>query len=327
MLSRRRLLQALGAGLLGAPLAVQAQPAKRRIAYLSPTVPSAAEAAFLQAFSAELNRLGYSDDRVMLEERYADNDLGRLPDLAKEFVSRHFDVIMTFASPASLAAKAATSTIPIVLIAVGDPVGVGLVRSLSRPGGNITGLALNNVENAEKRVELLKEAAPKVSRLAIIANKRNPAFNALQIAATRRVATARGMTIRVFEVMTPEQLPEILTAMEKDHVNGVLFLPDPGWLASRERVAQLLLQQQLPSAGQGAEFAVAGALLTFGADVTDIYRRAARFVDRILHGTRPGDIPVEQPTKYELVINLKTAKALGLTIPPSLLLRADHVIE
>jgi putative ABC transport system substrate-binding protein len=325
--NRRRFLQTVSASLLTAPLAAEAQPAKRRIAYLSPTVSSVAETTWLRAFSAELSRLGYSDDRVILEQRYADDDLSRLPALANDLISRHFDVIMTFASPASLAAKAATSTIPIVLVAVGDPVGVGLVQSLSRPGGNITGLALNNVESAEKRVELLKEAAPKISRLAVVANKRNPAFNALQIAATRRVAEARGMTIRVFEVMTSEQLPEIFVAMGKDHVNGVVFLPDPAWLAHRERVAQLVLQHQLPSAGHGAEFAVAGTLLSFGADVTDIYRRAARFVDRILKGTSPGDIPVEQPTKYELIINLKTAKALGITIPPSVLLRADRVID
>ena len=324
-MDRRAFLGALA--LLAAPRAAEAQPAKRRIAYLSPTVPSAAEAALLQAFSAELSSLGYPDDRVMLEERYADNDLARLPDLAKEFVSRHFDVIMTFASPASLAAKAATSTIPIVLVAVGDPVGVGLVRSLSRPGGNITGLALNNVESAEKRVELLKEAAPKVSRLAVVANKRNPAFNALQIAATRKVANARGMTIRVFEVMTPSSCRRSSSLWRRTTSTAYCFCRiQPGCLTV-ERVAQRVLQHRLPSAGSSAEFAMAGALLSFGADVTDIYRRAARFVDRILKGTRPGDIPVELPTKYELVLNLKTAKALGLTIPLSLLQRADQVIE
>jgi putative ABC transport system substrate-binding protein len=233
---------------------------------------------------------------------------------------------MTFATPASLAAKATTTT-PIVMIAVGDPVGVGLVKSLSRPGTNITGLSLNNVESAEKRVELLKEAVPKLTRVAVLANKRNPVFNALQIDRTRRVAERKGIAVVVFEVTQPAEFEDAFAAMAKHYVNGVVILPEATWAAQRKRIGKLALQYRLASVLSDARTADDGFLLAYGPDIAEIYRKAANYVDRILKGVEPADLPVEEPTKFELVINLKTAKALGLTIPQSILVRADEIIQ
>jgi putative ABC transport system substrate-binding protein len=326
-MNRRSFIGALASALLAAPLAAEGQQLTKdwRIGYLSPTVPDSIETTWLREFRKALTTLGYTEDATLVE-RHAENKLDRLPALAAELVSLRVDVIMTFATPASLAAKA-TTTIPIVMVAVGDPVGVGLVKSLSRPGANITGLSLNNVESAEKRVELLKEAVPKLTRVAVLANKGNPAFNALQLARTRKVAERRGIAVTVFEVTKPEDFEDAFAAMAKDRVNGVVILPDAAWTAQRKRIVQLALQYRLPSVISDSRTADADFLLAYGPDVAEIYRKAANYVDRILKGTKPADLPVEQPTKFELIINLKTAKALGLTIPQSLLLRADQVIE
>jgi putative ABC transport system substrate-binding protein len=326
-MNRRSFIGALASALLAAPLAAEGQQLTKdwRIGYLSPTVPDSIETTWLREFRKALTTLGYTEDATLVE-RHAENKLDRLPALAAELVSLRVDVIMTFATPASLAAKA-TTTIPIVMVAVGDPVGVGLVKSLSRPGANITGLSLNNVESAEKRVELLKEAVPKLTRVAVLANKGNPAFNALQLARTRKVAERRGIAVTVFEVTKPEDFEDAFAAMAKDRVNGVVILPDAAWTAQRKRIVQLALQYRLPSVISDSRTADADFLLAYGPDVAEIYRKAANYVDRILKGTKPADLPVEQPTKFELMINLKTAKALGLTIPPSLLQRADQVIE
>jgi putative ABC transport system substrate-binding protein len=327
-MERRTFFWTMAGGLLAAPLAARAQQLTKewRIGYLSPTVPDSIETTWLREFRKALTTLGYTEDATLVE-RHAENKLDRLPALAAELVSLRVDVIMTFATPASLAAKATTTTIPIVMVAVGDPVGVGLVKSLSRPGANITGLSLNNVESAEKRVELLKEAVPKLTRVAVLANKGNPAFNALQLARTRKVAERRGIAVTVFEVTKPEDFEDAFAAMAKDRVNGVVILPDAAWTAQRKRIVQLALQYRLPSVISDSRTADADFLLAYGPDVAEIYRKAANYVDRILKGTKPADLPVEQPTKFELMINLKTAKALGLTIPPALLQRADQVIE
>jgi len=328
--NRRGFLVGAGAALLAMPLAVHAQqPGKVwRIAYLSPTVRNNEKSTTLRAFTEAMSNLGYIENRNWtFEQRYADDHLDRLPALASELVNAHPDVLLTFATPASRAAKATTTTIPIVLVAVGDPLGVGLVKSLNRPGENITGLALNNVETAEKRMQLLKEAVPKLSRVALLANQKNPLFNALHITQTKKVAERLDISVEVVEIADPERLPEAFSTIVARHAGGVIVLPDPGFIAHRDRIAQLALQHRLPSAAQDRPIAVAGCLLAFGPDLNELYRQAARFVDKILRGAKPGDIPVEQPTKFELVINLKTAKALGLTIPPSLLARADQVIE
>ena len=327
-MDRRAFIALVGGSILVAPLVVEAQrPAKAsRIGYLSPTVPDSLETTQLREFRRALTNFGYSEDTTLVE-RYAENQLERLPGLATELVSLRVDVIMTYATPASLAAKAATTTTPIVMVAVGDPVGVGLVNSLSRPGANITGLSLNNVESAEKRVELLKEAVPKLTRVAVLAHTANPVFNALQIAQTRKVAERKSIAVEVFEVTQPAQFEDAFTAMAKDRVNGVVILPEAAWTAQRERIARLALQHRLASVVSNARTADAGYLLAYGPDEAELYRKAANYVDRILKGAKPADLPVEEPTKFELTVNLKTARALGLTIPQSVLLRADRGIE
>jgi putative ABC transport system substrate-binding protein len=330
MTTRRTFLIGTGALLFGTPVAAQAQPASKiwRIGYLSPTIRNSEESSWLSGFSDAMSKLGYSENtKLTLDQRYAEDRLDRLPALATELVNLRPAVILTFATPSTLAAKSATATVPIVMVAVGDPLGVGIVKSLNKPGGNITGLALNNVETAEKRLQFLKEAVPKLSRVTVLANQKNPLFNALHIAQTRKVAERMDIAVEVIELADPERLSDAFVAMTTRHAGGVLVLPDPGFIAHRERIAQLALQYRLPSAAQDHQIAAAGCLLAYGADVGGIYRQAARFVDKILKGAKPGDIPVEQPTKFLLAINLKTAKALGLTIPQSLLLRADEVIQ
>jgi putative ABC transport system substrate-binding protein len=318
------------AGLVLAPR-LTADPRKTekvsRIGYLSPAVPTALEASWLLEFRAALNARGHSPEaRFVLEERYASDRTGRLPALARELLDTGVDVILAFATPASLAAKAASRTIPVVMVAVGDPIGVGLVSSLNRPEANVTGLTLNNVDSAGKRLELLKEAAPRLLRVAVLANPSNASFAALQLAQIRPVADRLGVTLVPADVAGPDRLAATFAAVVREGANGVVVLPDATFIAHRERIASLALQHRLPSVAPENPFVGAGCLLAYGPDVAEIYRQAARFVDRILKGAKPTDLPVEQPATYELALNRRTAKALGLTVPASLLLRANEVI-
>ena len=239
------------------------------------------------------------------------------PALAAELVNLRADVILTFATPATLAA----------IGGFGDPLGVGIVTSLNRPGANITGLTLNNVESARKRLQFLKEADPKLSRVAAPANQMNPSFTALHLGQSRGAAERLGLVVEPVEVRAPDGLADEFAAMKKIHADGVIVFPDAGFVVHRDRIAQLALQNHLPSAAEQSQLAAAGCLLSYGPDNADIYRNAARFVDKIVKGTKPGDLPVEQPTQFKLVVNLRTAKTLGLTPPASLLGRADKVIE
>ena len=295
-----------------------------RIGYLDPTSQSAL---FLLVFREALGELGYVEGKnLVLEQRYAEDRPERLSALAAELVNLHVSVLVTFATPATLAAKAATTTIPILMV-VGEPVGAGIVPSLSRPGGNITGLALNNVEVAGKRLQLLKEAAPKLTRVAVLANQANPSFTALHLAQTRSAADRLGITVQPVEVRGPSELGNAFTAMTRGHVEAVIILPDPMFGLHRKRIAELALQHRLPSTYDSKLFAEDGGLLGYAPVYADFYRRAATYVDKILKGAKPADLPIEQPTKFELVINLKTAKTLGLAIPLSLRQRADQVIK
>jgi putative tryptophan/tyrosine transport system substrate-binding protein len=259
-------------------------------------------------------------------QRYAEDRLERLPRLAAELVNLHVDVLVTIATPATLAAKAATATIPIVM-STGDPVGVGIVQSLNRPGGNITGVALNNVEVAAKRLQLLAEAVPKLSRVAVLANQMNPTFNALQVGQTRKAAERMGVAVQLVEVRGPGRLADAFVAMSREHAEAAIILPDPTFRVHGKRIAELALQHGLPSTADDRPFVEAGGLLAYAPDYDEFNRRIAWLVDRVLKGAKPAELPVEEPTKFELVINLKTAKALGLTIPQTLLLQANQVIE
>ena len=322
---RRAFLAGAGAVLLAAPLAAQAQQASKvvRIGFLS----ASQSAVFLPVFRQALGELGYVEGKnFVLEQRYAEDRPERLSTLATELVNLPVAVLVSFATPATLAAKAATTTIPIVMV-VGDPVVAGIVPSLSRPGGNITGLALDNVELAQKRLQLLKEAVPTLARVAVLANQANPSFTAVQVARARSAAKRLGVAVQPVEVRGPSELARAFTAMTRGHAAAVIILPDPMFGFHGKRIAELAVQHRLPSTSDAKVFAEDGGLLAYGPRLDDFYQRAAVYVDKILKGTKPTDLPVEQPTKFELVINLKTAKALGLAIPPSLLQRADEVIQ
>ena len=297
-----------------------------RIGYLDPSSQSS-QNRFLPVFRKALGELGYVEGKnLVLEQRYAEDRSERLSALAAELVNLPVSVLVTFATPATLAAKAATTTIPILMV-VGEPVGAGIVPSLSRPGGNITGLALNNAEVAGKRLQLLKEAVPKLARVAVLANQANPSFTALHLAQIRSAAEQLGITVQPVEVRVPSELVDAFTAMTRGHAEAVIILPEPMFGLQRKRIAGLALQHRLPATYDAKVFAEDGGLLSYGPVLEDFYRRAATYVDKLLKGAKPADLPIEQPTKFELVINLKTAKALGLAIPLSLQQRADQLIK
>jgi putative ABC transport system substrate-binding protein len=251
----------------------------------------------------------------------------RLPDLAAELVRLKVDVIVVPAPQNALAAKQATRTIPIVTASAGDPVADGLVASLARPGGNITGLSgLAGPEIGGKRVELLKEAVPKVSRMAFLSNPANPPSAAF-LGETKTAARSFKVQLQMLEAREPGEFERTFAAMTRERVDALLVLNDGMFLIHRTQIAVLAAKHRLPTMSGGREYVDAGGLMSYAASGRDNFRRAATYVDKILKGAKPGDLPIERPTKFELIINLKTAKALGLTIPPSLLGRADELIQ
>jgi ABC-type uncharacterized transport system substrate-binding protein len=324
----RRLAVLVALAVLTAPLAVRAQPVAKvsRMAFLDSS-SMAARAHLWDAFRRGLREFGYIEGRTLtVESRWADGRTERLPGLAAELVGLKPDLIVTAGAPAALAAKQATTTIPIVIMGVGDPVPLRLVASLARPGGNITGLTNVTIELAGKRVGLLKEMVPKVSRVAILWDEANPTAE-FNVKETEAATASVGLTLRAFAVRGPNEFSSAFSAMIKEHVGALIVGPSPMFLGERQRLVDLAATNRLPTVFTLGEYTQAGGLMAYGPHLPDLYRRAASFVDKILKGAKPADLPVEQPTKFELVINLKTAKALGLTIPPSVLARADEVIE
>ena len=251
---------------------------------------------------------------------------GGLDRLAADLVRSKVDLLVSWTTPATLAAKRATSTIPIVMLAVGDPVGDGLVASLSKPGGNVTGVSNVARELSGKLLELLKEVRPDARRIAALRNPTNPA-SALAWRETEAAAKSLGVQLQLVAVREARELEPAFAAMARHHAAGVVILPDPLFLSERRRISELAQQARLATVFQRSENVEAGGLISYGPKLTEQFRQAAVYVDRILKGARPADLPVEQPVRFELVINLKTAKALGLSIPPGILLRADHVIQ
>jgi putative ABC transport system substrate-binding protein len=301
--------------------------ASPRIGILSPSTPEGT-ARILAGLRQGLREHGYVEGtNIKIESRFAYNRFDRLPDLARELIGLRVDVLVTYVTQASLAAKQSTSTIPIVMIGVGDPVGSGLVSSLSRPGANVTGTAGSFVESAGKRLQLLSEAVPNLKRVAVLWNPDNTVFQAQVLDQTHAAARPLGIELRLFEARGPESIEHAFAAMAKQGVTAVNVLPDPVLAANYPRIAAVATKMRLPSVTAISGYAEAGGLLTYGPSFPDMARNAGGYVAKILKGAKPGDLPVEQPTKFELVINLKTAKALGLTIPQSLLLRADEVIQ
>jgi putative tryptophan/tyrosine transport system substrate-binding protein len=311
------------------PLAAAAQPAASipRIGFLGNSSPTFASP-LVEAFRHGLRERGWVEGQnIALEFRWAEGELERFPALAAELVHLKVDVIVTIGgTPASLAAKHATDRIPIVMAVGADPVGTGLVASLAQPGGNITGLTLFVPELEGKRLELLKEAVPGVSRVAVLANPVNPA-TARAVRETEVAAQALRIPLQLLEVRDPSELEGAFAAMTSAQADALIVLPDPMLAAQRTRVVELAAKTRLPAMYAFREDAEAGGFMAYATNFPDLLRRAAGFVDKILKGAKPADLPVEQPTKFELIVNLKTATALGLTIPPLLLFQADEVIQ
>ncbi len=316
-------------GLFAAPFAAGAQqPAKvPRIGYLSPVTPTT-DPPLVDAFRQGLRELGYLEGQnLAIEYRWAAGRPERLPDLATELVRLRVDVIVTGPQLAPHAAKNATTSIPIVFAVASNPVEEGLVASLARPGGNITGLAITaGPEIFGKHLELLKEAVPRISRVGILRNPDNLA-HPLILRQGEAAARALDVQLQILEARGPAEIDAAFATMTSQRAGGVLVLRDPVFYSHRARIAALAAKSRLPAVYGLREHAEAGGLMAYGANVGHLYRRAAAYVDKILKGAKPADLPVEQPTRFELVINLKTAKALGLTIPPSVLIRADQVIQ
>jgi putative ABC transport system substrate-binding protein len=312
-------------GLLVVPLPIEAQPGKVwKIGFLGGTPGGARD----DAFRLGLRELGYEDSRdIVIEYGSSAGKVESLPQLAADLVGLNVDVLVATANPAITTAQQATKTIPIVMLVPTDAVELGFVASLARPGGNITGLTTQTAEDlAAKRVQLLKEAASQVTRLAILWDPSEPSRQQT-VKETERAAQQLGLRVQIVEARTPSDLDRAFATIRGGGAQAVCVVVSAMLFTQRARTAALALTNRLPTVSATPEEARAGSLLSFAPDYAALYRRAAYFVDKILKGAKPADLPVEQPTKFELVVNFKTAKALGLTIPPSLLLRADYVIK
>ncbi len=324
------LVLALILGVVGSPLATEAQQSAKvpRIGWLSIASHTPAISHLLEAFWQGLRELGYVEGQnIAVEYRFAEGRPERLPEFAAQLVALKVDVIVTPNPAGTQAAREATRTIPIIMLGVADPVGSGLVASLARPGGNITGLTPTASSVMwGKRLELLKETVPKVSRVAVLRNPTNP--DAAEMSRdVGGAARALGVQLQVLDVRVPKELNSAFARMTRDRAGALLVTGDTLFTLHREQIALLAIKSRLPAIFGARESAEAGGLIAYGRSLPYEFRRAATYVDKILKGAKPGDLPVEQPTKFELVINLKTAKALGITIPQSVLIRADQVIQ
>ena len=329
-MERRTFMTLVSGGLLAAPFAAEAQPAGKvpRVGYLSPGSRSdPLRQRRFEAFRQGLRELGYVEGHnIVIESRWAEGKYDRYPALAADLVRLKVDVIVAVGGRATQDAQQATRTIPIVMSVVIDPLGSGLVASLARPGGNVTGLTIMASDLVGKQLELLKEVVPKVSRVALLWNPANPG-SAPQLREAEAAARALGVRLQTLEARDPQEIDSAFAAMTRERAGALLILPDAIFGNQRRQIAELAAKRRLPSLLGVGEYAEAGGLMTYSANNLDLERRAATFVDKILKGAKPADLPIEQPSKFELSINLKTAKALGLTIPPSLLRRADEVIQ
>ena len=325
---RREFITILGTA-AALPLAAHAQQTAKlpRVGWLSPGSQTS-DQNFLASFRDGLRELGWMvGQNIAIESRWADGKFERLPDLAAELVRLKVDVIVANVTQASLAAKRATTTIPIVMVGVGDPLGSGLVDSLARPSGNVTGPSSMLAEASAKQLALLKETVPSASPVAVLWNPANPVWQASALKQTEAAARAMGLRLQLLEARGPDELESAFAAMTKERA-GALFVPaDIIFVRHAQQMADLAARHRLPAMYGFREHVEAGGLMSYAASFSVMFRRAAAFVDKILKGAKPADLPVEQPTKFELVINIKTAKALGITIPQSVLQLADEVIR
>jgi len=329
--NRRRLIRLLGgttaATLIASPSAwAQSSGKRRRIGFLGNST-AALEANLIEPFRDRLRALGYEEGRnIDIEYRWADGRYERFPDLISELLAAKVEVIVTAGTPAALAVKKATTTVPLVMVAVGDPVGTGLVTSLAHPGGNLTGLSSIAPDLEGKRLELLREIIPTVSHVAVFWNPVNP-FHALSMTQARTAAEALHIRILPLGVRTAGELDGAFAAIHKEKPGALLILADRIFLHNRIGLMDFAAKEKLPSINAYRELVEAGGLMSFGPSYEDMHRRAAEYVDKILSGAKAGDLPIQLPTKFTLVVNLQAAKALGLTVPGTFLLRADQVIE
>ena len=325
-MNRRAFVTGLGA-VLAAPRAAEAQQLAPRwrigvlLVLLSPTGKEA------QAFRQGMRDAGYVEGRdVVVEWRSAEGDYARLPQLAADLVERKVDVIVADTTQATQAARGATSTVPIVMAIVADPVGSGVVANLSQPGGNITGLSIMLAELSAKRLQLLKDAIPRLTKVGVLWNPPT-AYHAKALQNLKAVAPSLAMELSVVSARTPEEIGAAFEALDRAHVEALFLLDCPPFFTHRTTILKLAMKARLPVISGERPYAEEGALISYGPSYEDQLRRTTEYVDKILKGGKPSNLPIAQPTKFDLVINMKAAKALGLTIPPSLLLRADQVIE
>ena len=331
MRTRRRFIIALGASLLAVSIAAPAQRSGKvyRIGFLgarsrsTPAHPDIYYDAWLRA----MRDLGYAEGKnLVIEWRFADGNYERVPGLAAELAGMKLDIIVTHALPPTLGLQRATSTIPIVFLVIVDPVGNRVVPSLARPGGNTTGMSLMSEDVNAKRVELLKELIPALSRVAVLVNPDNPSHPAM-LKKIKGAATVLGLSAGPVEARNLEDIERALDASLRERADALILLEDGAFVAYQNRIAESAFRRRIPSMSWMPEFVESGGLISYGMNLLDCYRRGATLVDKILKGAKPADLPIEQPTKIDLVINRKTAKALGITIPPELLVQADRVIE
>jgi putative ABC transport system substrate-binding protein len=303
------------------------QPANvHRIGFLTATSLSAVSAR-IEAFRQGLRDVGYMEGKnIVIDYRSVEGKADRLAELAAQLVNLKVEVIVTAGSASTPSAKEATTTIPIVMGFDNDPVGSGFVASLARPGGNITGLSSVSPEMSGKQLELLKEIVPKLSRLALVGDASEPG-NAAAVKEARLAAESFGVHLQQLEIQALTDIEIVFREVRNGHAEAVLMLPSAVLLSQRREIAELAIKNRLPATYNRPEYVEAGGLMSYGASITDLFRRAAIYVDKILKGAKPADLPVEQPTKFEFIINLKTAKQIGLTIPPNVLARADRVLR
>jgi putative tryptophan/tyrosine transport system substrate-binding protein len=323
-MNRRELITLFGGAAAAWPLAARAQQTGKMV-----TVGILAIEAWspIDTFRQTLNGLGYVEGKnVRFEDRYAQGRNGRFPELANDLVSRKVDVILTWGTDAALAAQRASTTIPIVMGAIGDPVGSGIVSSLAHPAGNVTGFSSLAAEIEAKRLELLKEVVPGLSRVAVFINPTNR-YMPPALKSVRQGAQVLHASLTLYEIHDPTTLGAAFAKLTTDRPDALLVLADTFLVSQRSRIAQVAIENRLPSAYTYREHVEAGGLIAYTPNYHDLFRRAAVYVDRILKGSKPGELPIEEPTKFDLVINSKTAEALGLDLSPMLLARADEVIE
>jgi putative ABC transport system substrate-binding protein len=325
---RREFITLLGGAAAAWPRTAHAQQSAKlpTIGILASGTPET-QGRWWAAFVERLRVLGWIEGRnVAIEHRWAEGRSERFTEIASEFVRLNVEIIITDGSTAIAAAKRATSVIPIVFAAAGDPVATGLVASLARPGGNVTGMSLMSSELGAKRLELLREVLPQLSRVAVLWNLDNP-YSALVFKLTQAAGRTLEIEVRSLEVRGPDDFDAAFEAARGLHPDALITVEDPLTLVHRTPIAEFTARERLPSLHGIREFVAVGGLMSYGASLFDLFPSAASYVDRILRGAKPADLPIQQPTKFEMVINLKTAKALGLTMPPPLLARADEVIE